>query len=204
MLRENIEKVAAEVLVLFGASMEAIREVDQPTAEQANDCIFDAVVNALTPYAAEAEEKAAAAKVEADKKAAVMQARAGVASADKSLVGIKYVGKKDYHLDHLYGTGLVWISGQVHNVASSVANKLLVHTDVYRKSEPVSGEAMAEVQDKAPEPPPNQVPLPNFEHMQPAEMILFAQKHYGIAIHPNTKPENMKAKILGLINERGR
>ena len=61
-------------------------------------------------------------------------------------VGIRYVGVRDLHEDHLYGTRLAWLPGQVHNVDAAIAVRMLMHKDVYERADveankPVSGKS---------------------------------------------------------------
>lgn len=67
---------------------------------------------------------------------------------------IEYVGKKPSRADNVAGTGLVWMSGQAHEVASAEAcAKLLKHTDVWRiadvrePAEPPQAESAGPVDD---------------------------------------------------------
>ena len=71
--------------------------------------------------------------------------RANQAQQDQA-VGIRYVGVRDLHEDHLYGTRLAWLPGQVHNVDAAIAVRMLMHKDVYERADveankPVSGKS---------------------------------------------------------------
>ena len=119
------------------------------------------------------------------------------------MIGIKYIGKRENHEDNLYGTGLRFAPGDVHNVDDAIAAKMLVHTDVYAEAKPVKGETVAAVV-KSNEPDKLPVPLPNLEGMDKQDMITFAQQHYGEVLHHNMKEENMRKSIQSFIESRGR
>lgn len=122
-------------------------------------------------------------------------------------VGIKYIGDRQTHSDNLYGTNLTWVPGQVHGVNFAAAKKMLLHGDVYRVSgltdeviaPPESSEKPVET-----EPARLSIPLPNLEGMGKKEMMDFAQQHYGEKLHHAMSEPNMRAKVVALINERGR
>lgn len=52
------------------------------------------------------------------------------ASVSKQEVAIKYVGRREAHNDHLYGTGM-WCQGQVKMVSKETQVKMLKHPDVF-------------------------------------------------------------------------
>ena len=68
--------------------------------------------------------------------------RANQAQQDQA-VGIRYVGVRDLHEDHLYGTRLAWLPGQVHNVDATVAARMLMHKDVYERADAVADRPVA-------------------------------------------------------------
>lgn len=117
--------------------------------------------------------------------------------------GIKYIGEREAHIDNLYGTGLTWAPGEVHNVSDEAATKMVAHTDVYEEVKPVKGEAAAAIL-KATEPDPNKAPLPNLEGMDKVELQSYAQQHYGLQLHHRMTEANMRAQILSLIQSKGR
>lgn len=128
---------------------------------------------------------------------------AGKANAVVGHVMIKYIGKRDKHVDNLYGTQLQWKPGQSHYVQTGVANKMLQHEDTYAlaSGDEVNLEVAQAGEQGAQK---NPVPLPNLEGMDKNDLIMFAQQHYGEALHPNMKEENMRARIHSFIESRGR
>jgi hypothetical protein len=120
------------------------------------------------------------------------------------MVGIKYVGKKEKHTDHLYGTGLAWVLDQVHNVSDAVADKMAVHTDIYFLCKPAEGAPEAEVTDHAPPEQEELQPiLPHLDGMGKDELVTYAQQHFGENMSKSMKVENMRARVLNLIQARG-
>ena len=127
------------------------------------------------------------------------------APATAGTVPVKYIGKKDEHKDNLYGTGLEWNPGQVHHVPAAAAAKMLAHTDTYAQDgAAVAGvaESKAPAKDAAAQKLP--VPLPNLDGMTTQELVNFAQQHYGEKLPDDMSEENMRAKVLGFIQARGR
>jgi hypothetical protein len=48
-----------------------------------------------------------------------------------SIIGIRYIGAKESQEDTVCKTGAHWFPGQVHNFATPLAERLLVHTDSF-------------------------------------------------------------------------
>lgn len=163
---------------------------DLPKEQQAKDYIFMAVVKAMAP----ALEEKAAKKV--------------VARGVADMVGVKYVGNRETHYDNLYATNLTWTPGQTHNVPAKTAELMLLHADVYERATTVDGEVVVapanEEEEQAAPPNKMPIPLPNLDGMSKAEMQDFAQMHYGEKLHHAMSEANMRSKILGIIQERGR
>lgn len=53
-------------------------------------------------------------------------------SLGASGIAIQYVGRKDQHIDRLYGSNLVFVHGQVRIVPSNIASNLLKHPEFQR------------------------------------------------------------------------
>lgn len=119
------------------------------------------------------------------------------------MVGIKYIGTREAHTDNLYGTALTWNPGQVHNVADDVAARMLAHADVYAEAKPVKGEEPATQGVLAKMEDPSHM-LPNLDGMGKPDLIAFAQQHYNEKLHHAMSEENMRNKILTLIQANGR
>ena len=119
------------------------------------------------------------------------------------MVGIKYVGKKEKHTDHLYGTGLTWVLDQVHNVPDEIADRMAVHTDIYFLCKPFKDEPVAEVTEPVIIEQDYKPPLPQLDYMGKDELVTYAQQHFGENLSKSMKVENMRARVLNLIQARG-
>lgn len=121
---------------------------------------------------------------------------------EASMIGIKYIGNREMHSDNLYGTKLEFTPGQIHNVDDVIAKRMLAHTDTYAEAKPVKN---APVATPAIEAPKEQTePLPHLDGMGKPELIAFAQQHYGEKLHHAMSEDNMRSKVLGFIQARGR
>lgn len=47
--------------------------------------------------------------------------------------GIKYIGKEPYYKDRIFGTGLVWKSGEALPLAVEVAKEFLKHPTLFQE-----------------------------------------------------------------------
>lgn len=122
-----------------------------------------------------------------------------VNTPENGMVGVQYVGKRSMHIDNLYGTGLLWEPGDVHNVDKSTAKKMGEHRDVYLIVDAVSGpinigkEKVSEAKDIEP------FVLPNLEGMDSDQLVNFCQQHFGQKLPKTMKPDTMRHRILSLI-----
>lgn len=66
------------------------------------------------------------------------------------LTAIQYIGYRPSFRDHLYGTGLVFTTGQVRNVPDELARKLLRHHDLFTAAEAASASQEPETPPQAP------------------------------------------------------
>ena len=125
--------------------------------------------------------------------------------AKEEVVGVRYVGDREQHVDNLYGTWLVWSPEQVHNVPVSIAERMRPHDDVYRLTAPLdSGEVDPEVTEALNREPEDAPPvLPHLDGMTKGEMSVYAQQHFGENFSKNMKVEDMRSKLLSLIQSRG-
>lgn len=118
-------------------------------------------------------------------------------------INVKYIGSREEHHDNLYGSNLKWKPGSSHGVPAAIAEKMRAHTDTYEVGKAVVVTAEVKKADlKQPDKLP--VPLPNLDGMEKSDLIAFAQQHYGENLPANMKVENMRNKILTLIQSQGR
>lgn len=119
------------------------------------------------------------------------------------MVGVKYIGNRESHIDNLYGTGLEWVPGQAHNVAKATAKMLLSHADVYEECEADSNEVVLSQPANGEKDEGRMTALPNLEGMDKDALVTFAQQHFGERMHKTMKEDTMRERILGMIQERG-
>lgn len=134
--------------------------------------------------------------------------RAKQAQQDQA-VGIRYVGVRDLHEDHLYGTRLAWLPGQVHNVDAAIAVRMLMHKDVYERADveankPVSGKSNQVEQEQ------ERVQEQQLDDTRSAIAIMdkdaleqFAKTHFQIDLDKRKGLSNLRSQVIGLIDQFG-
>lgn len=134
--------------------------------------------------------------------------RANQAQQDQA-VGIRYVGVRDLHEDHLYGTRLAWLPGQVHNVDAAIAVRMLMHKDVYERADveankPVSGKSNQVEQEQ------ERVQEQQLDDTRSAIAIMdkdaleqFAKTHFQIDLDKRKGLSNLRSQVIGLIDQFG-
>ena len=134
--------------------------------------------------------------------------RANQAQQDQA-VGIRYVGVRDLHEDHLYGTRLAWLPGQVHNVDAAIAVRMLMHKDVYERADveankPVSGKSNQVEQEQ------ESVQEQQLDDTRSAIAIMdkdaleqFAKTHFQIDLDKRKGLSNLRSQVIGLIDQFG-
>lgn len=124
-------------------------------------------------------------------------------SGKAGMVGVKYIGDRDVHVDNLYGTKLAWVTGQVHNVDQATASKMAQHTDVYElvdSEEQVDApEQSADNQRQQQERDQAEQVLPNLETMNKDQLVVFAQQRFNMNLPRTMKEDTMRQRIFGLI-----
>ena len=134
--------------------------------------------------------------------------RANQAQQDQA-VGIRYVGVRDLHEDHLYGTRLAWLPGQVHNVDAAIAVRMLMHKDVYERADveankPVSGKSNQVEQEQ------ERVQEQQLDDTRSAIAIMdkdaleqYAKTHFQIDLDKRKGLSNLRSQVIGLIDQFG-
>ena len=124
-------------------------------------------------------------------------------------VGTRYVGVRDLHEDHLYGTRLAWLPGQVHNVDAAIAVRMLMHKDVYERADveankPVSGKSNQVEQEQ------ERVQEQQLDDTRSAIAIMdkdaleqFAKTHFQIDLDKRKGLSNLRSQVIGLIDQFG-
>jgi len=116
-----------------------------PLEQKAKDYLFRATVHLMKDlpdveeYLALADEvknlREKVQKTAVISPVAIQQAQIALEAAKSvgsSGIAIQYVGRKDQHIDRLYGSNLVFAHGQVRIVPSNIASSLLKHPEFQR------------------------------------------------------------------------
>jgi len=111
-----------------------------PVEDRVKDYLFAEIVSQLAQIEPEVVEVEAPALIE--------------------MVPIKYIGKREYHTDNLYGTGVTWASGETRLIPVDKVAALLQHADVYERD----GESV--IKDATPSEDPEQEDDPDQEYNQ--------------------------------------
>ncbi len=124
-------------------------------------------------------------------------------------VGIRYVGVRDLHEDHLYGTRLAWLPGQVHNVDAAIAVRMLMHKDVYERADveankPVSGKSnQAEQEQERAQEQQLDDTRSAIAIMDKDALEQFAKTHFQIDLDKRKGLSNLRSQVIGLIDQFG-
>lgn len=94
-----------------------------------------------------------------------------------SIVGVRYIGKKENHEDSMLNTGAVWASGQVHNFHESLARRLLEHSGTYEEA-PVSAAGDTFMSGKKDSGVREPVAYVNINGMDKEQLAVFARREF--------------------------
>lgn len=117
-----------------------------------------------------------------------------------SVVGIRYVGKKDRQEDTVCLSGAVWLPGQVHNFSSVLAAQLLKHTDSF-ESAPLSMEGQTFMsRGKGKQKSQEVAAFVNLSAMSADQLIHFARLEFNRVVNPEGKDEaQIRSEVHGLM-----
>ncbi len=138
-------------------------------------------------------------------------------------VVVEYIGRKDSWTDTLYGSKLTFVKSQKRAVNSVLAGQFLRHVDMFKVAEPdevivQSVQQQADNQDDTNtilEEAEKQAQLQRDQQahvedvrdqvnlMNEQSLKDFALNKYQQKLHPALKLENMRSKVLGLIDQFG-
>ena len=181
---------------------------DLPAEQKAKDYLFRGVVHAL-----KAIEPA--------------QAVVSVAPAiPDGHIAVQYVGRRQQWADSIYGTGLSFVADQVRYLPGSVATQFLRHVDLFREAKiEVAPEKAAQIAEVVEIPRDDTAEILEATKQKQAEELdkenqlqdlrqsvtfmekdalkEFAQTKYGQPIPKTMSVENMRAKVVGFIDQFG-
>lgn len=175
-----------------------------PAAQKAKDYLFRGVVHALKSLASTAMVVSAPTAITAGKPAANSGA-------------VTYIGRENPFIERNYGSGLSFEPGQSRTVPDELAAKLLRHGDVFstgkRESVPVEpvGDGTRQALMLADVHQAERVALENQRQdvvdqvnlMDKDALKGFAHIKYGQPLPKTLSIENMRSKVVGLIDQYG-
>lgn len=177
-----------------------------PPEQKAKDYLFRGVVHALKDIETSDELVKAAAQVRLP----------AATQAPTDTVPVEYIGKRESWSDHLYHTGLEFVTGQVRNVPKAVAAKLLHHIDLFAVSEnsPAATTSDAtetsrllsetDLHEKKQDEQRLELDVIDLVNTMDKDAVQdYGVKHYGIKINKSKSVENMRAELGGLISQAG-
>ena len=180
-----------------------------PPEQKAKDYLFRAAVH-------QCKALIDAQPVKVVEKAAKPAALAGI------LVPVKYIGPRAEWCDRLYGTGLMFSSGQTRNLPTDIARQLLRHGDLFEKAdqpalETADGEAVTvdddtarllergkQAEDAKHE---QQVSIQDLydqiDQMDKSSLESFASTKYRIDLDKRKSVDNLRTQVKQLVDQFG-
>ena len=180
-----------------------------PPEQKAKDYLFRAAVH-------QCKALIDAQPVKVVEKAAKPAALAGI------LVPVKYIGPRAEWYDRLYGTGLMFSSGQTRNLPADIARQLLRHGDLFEKAdqpafETADGEAVTvdddtarlleqgkQAEDAKHE---QQVSIQDLydqiDQMDKSSLESFASTKYRIDLDKRKSVDNLRTQVKQLVDQFG-
>ena len=117
-----------------------------------------------------------------------------------SIVGIRYIGKKDECEDTVTKTGAVWTKDQVHNFSQKIADKLLVHTDSFELTD-ISQDGDTFLSEGGLNVEREPVAYININSMGIDELVLYAKREFNRTVQPEGKSvEVIRGEVHTLMN----
>jgi hypothetical protein len=124
-----------------------------------------------------------------------------------TLVGIKYVGKKNRpQPDTVAGSKFIWAGpDDVQFVPDSIASRLLKHPDVWAVTGETKSDTSEDISDllgeeKKLDLEQEQPPLVPLDTMSKKELIHYAQVNFGQKLVPQMSEATMRAKVRSWVN----
>jgi hypothetical protein len=114
---------------------------------------------------------------------------------------VKYIGSS-VKTDSISGIGLRWEPGQVRNVTSEVAERLLAFTDTWvreqaGKAPDVEPVGLAEAEKPVEEP----LPVIDFHAMDKTALVEFAEDKYNERLDKRLSEETIRHKVITLFTK---
>ena len=136
---------------------------------------------------------------------------------------VKYIGRRSPYLDRLYGTNLSFERGQVRSLPSQIAKKFLRHADMFDTSEDAPDTSQSEKQpdtvlddtaqtleqaqklldDRREKDTQRQQLIDQIMNMDKEGVQQFAKDSYNQVVPKNLSLDNMRAKVLSMLDQYG-
>lgn len=121
-----------------------------------------------------------------------------------TLVPIKYVGLRDTYSDHLYGSGVTWVQGEVQPVRAEVALLLLRHPEFKDarkdRSKPIDTAPGSRYDDKPEDTEFGELPpLRDLSTLTKEQLGVFAKRNFGIDLDQGEKKEQLVERARQLM-----
>lgn len=197
---------------------------DLPQEEKIKDYLLYAVVQSLKDLP-DAEEAALEAVTTYQKQlASVAQEKGAGAKQDPAMasaIAVKYIGRRPDWRDSLYNTGLYFTSGQTRQLPAAIARKLLKHADLFTEGELDEGvvitdattstddtgklldEAAKQLQEKTRQQEQIQDVIDRLGQMDKDQLADYAYVNYQQKVPKTLSVENMKERVIQLVNQFG-
>lgn len=114
---------------------------------------------------------------------------------------VKYIAA-GIKIDSINGVGLRWEPGQVRNVSSEVAERLLVYSDTWAQ---VQDEDFGNVEPlrlvEAEKPVEEPLPVIDFHSMGKKSLLEFAERKYNERLDRRQNEETVRHKVIALFSK---
>lgn len=116
-----------------------------------------------------------------------------------TIIGVRYIGKKDRQEDTVCKTGAVWHRGQVHNFGGDLAKALLVHTDSFEAA-PISVEGGTYLSRGTNRQAQDVAAFVNLSAMSIDQMVLMARIEFNRVVNTDGKDdEQVRREVHALM-----
>lgn len=168
---------------------------DLPAEQKAKDYLFRAVVHALKDL----PDAAAPSSI-------TLAAAPATAPPVLGFTPIRYIGKREPHVDGAYGTRILWACrGDTQLVPDATAIKMLGHLDVYERGEaatdavaPVAPKKKVDDSDE-----PSQVARDMVNTMGKDALETYARTNFKVELDKRQKVSDLRSEVTSLIDRFG-
>jgi hypothetical protein len=116
-----------------------------------------------------------------------------------NIVGVRYVGKKDFVEDTVTKSGATWVQGQVNNFSENLAKELLVHTDSFELADP-SADADTYMGKRGAHNVIEPVAFVNLNAMNVAQLTAFARMQFNRTVNTEERTEaDIRSEVNALM-----